>query len=759
MVLTAWIAFPALCALLSVGCGLLLQRLSAAALGGALVAPLGLAAIVVVTRAATVSDTTAEMATPLVILLAVLGFYLARDRFRDWRGLDGWAVIAALVVFAIYAAPIILSGSASFAGYTILGDTAVHFTLIDRLATHGTDLAGLAPSSYRETLENYFGSGYPLGTHAALGAVRPLVFTDVAWLFQPFLAFIVAMLALTLVGLVRGVVGSGWRVAAVAAVAAQPALVYAYALQGSIKEVATLWLVPLIAATVAGLTAVPREPSTGDSEEPLGLAVRRLIPLAVASAAGLAAIGLAVAVWLGPMLLVALWLVARQRADLRRVAVLAATFAVVFVVVSIPTLVDAAKYLDVARDVVTAQQEVGNLAEPLPILEVAGIWLKGDYRYAPSSGVGIDKLELTYVLIGLAAAAALLGGFWLLRHRALGPLLFAASSLVALWYVTRTGSPWADAKALAIASPAVLLLAALGPVALEALGARIEATLLAFALVAGVLASNALAYHDVSLAPRDRLEELAKVGDRAAGQGPLLYTEFEEFGKHFLRDADPVGASEGFSVSGLSPELRTGGRPPFAQPVSARSLKSADLARFNMLVQRRSPYGERPPGDWTRIWTGRYYELWRNERRGMPARGLGGVACPAPPVLTAAGRPLPTGWTVTPDHPPLVQTVGQGIVTGTIGPRATGHYEVWIAGSFGRDVVVRIDGRDVGRVGDELSQPAGWVTLGTVALRRGRHRVEIVRGGGNLEPGNGDGPRKVGSVVLRPTGVAAQGGC
>lgn len=762
--LQAWVLFPLICAGLTLGCGLLVDRVAGQAVPAALVMPLGLGTIIVAGRLVTETDATAELASPLVVVLALAGFWLGRERLRLPTSAGRWALGAALAVFVVYAAPTVLNGSASFAGYTILGDTAVHFTLVDRLATHGSDLSGLAPSSYRETLVNYLGAGYPLGTHAALGALRPLAFADVAWLFQPFLAFMAAMLALTLIGLLRGFVRSGWRVAAVAFVAAQPALAYAYALQGSVKEIATLWLVPLIAATVAGLRE-ERWPGTGAESRPgdresLLASAGRLLPLLVASAAGLAAIGPAVAVWLGPMLLVALWLVARwQPRDWGRLAGLAAVFAVALAVISIPTLTDARKYVDVAGDVVTAQEEVGNLAHPLPLIEVAGIWLEGDYRFTPTDGAGIDKLELTYLLIGLAAVAALLGTAWLLRRRALGPLLFAVSSLIALWYVTRTGSPWADGKALAIASPAVLLLAALGPVALEALGARLEAMLLALAIAAGVLASNALAYHDVSLAPRDRLEELAEVGDRAAGQGPLLYTEFEEFGKHFLREADPVGASEGFAVPGLSPELRKGGRPPFAQPVSARSLKPADLARFSMLVQRRSPYGERPPGDWERIWTGDYYELWRNRARGRAATGLGPVACPAPPVLMAAYRPLPAGWTATSDRPPLVQTVGQGTVRGTIGPRATGRYEVWLSGSFGRDVVVRIDGREVGRIGDELAQPAGWVQLGAVALRRGRHDVELVRGGGNLEPGNGDGPRKLGSLVLRPVGLAAEDGC
>ena len=99
----------------------------------------------------------------------------------------------------------------------------------------------------------------------------------------------------------RDLVQSAWRRAAVATIAAQPALVYAYALQGSIKELATLWLVPLLAALVATLAALPKLAGASFRYGP-----RQLLPLAIVSAAGIAAIGAAVAPWLAPVLLVAL---------------------------------------------------------------------------------------------------------------------------------------------------------------------------------------------------------------------------------------------------------------------------------------------------------------------------------------------------------------------------------------------------------------------------------------------------------------------
>ena len=722
LLLQAWLWFPAVLALLSLGLGLLVERVGRAPLPGALLIPVGLAAIFVIARAAVTLDATAELATPLVVLGAVAGLVLGRRRIWPSR-LEPWTAAAALVVFALFAAPVVLSGSATFAGYTILGDTAVHFVLVDRIATHGTSLAGLDPSSYRTTLEAYFNSGYPLGAHAALAAVRPLAFTDVAWVFQPFLACIAAALALTLAGMLENIVASPWRRAAIAALASQPALVYAFAMQGSVKELATLWLVALFTA----------------------LAVqRRVAALAVAAAAGVAAIGLAVAAWLAPVLLVGLWLVARTPPrDAGRVARIAVAFALGLFLLSLPTLLDLGDYLDVTQSVVTSQQELGNLFAPLKLIQVAGIWLDGDYRAVPAGGL---RLDTTHVLIAVGLASGAAGIVWLVRRRAIGPLLFLAVSMIALVYVTRRGSPWADAKALAIASPAVLLMAAFGPLALDELGARIPAAILAVVIAGGVLVSNGLIYHEVSLAPRERLAELQDVADRTAGQGPLLYTEFEEFAKHFLRDSDPVGATEALTVPGLTPINSDGTPPRFGYPAEVAALRPEDVRRFRTIVLRREPLAEPPPPPFRLDWSGTYYEVWSREdggrARAAPRRGA--------VELQTAEQPLPAGWTRRTDDPALVQTVGPGTIGGQVQVKRPGAYEVWLRGSFGRAVDVVVDGRRAGSARDELAQPANWLELGSLELSAGPHQVELVRGGGSLAPGNGDGPRTLGELVLSP---------
>ena len=58
-------------------------------------------------------------------------------------------------------------------------------------------LAGLPLSTYWATLSYSLARGYPLGSLLPWGVGRALVGQDLLWLFQPYLAFMAAMLALS----------------------------------------------------------------------------------------------------------------------------------------------------------------------------------------------------------------------------------------------------------------------------------------------------------------------------------------------------------------------------------------------------------------------------------------------------------------------------------------------------------------------------------------------------------------------------------
>src|SRR5688572_14078205 len=165
--LVAWVVFPTVLAVLSLGCGLLLERASGVRLSGPLLVPAGLAVVIVAASFATMDDATAELAAPLVVALAVAGYGLSLP-LRAHR-LDLWWLGSALAVFAAFAAPVVASGDPTFAGYIKLDDTSTWLAFTDYVMERGTDVAGLAPSTYEATLAANLSTGYPVGSQLPLG--------------------------------------------------------------------------------------------------------------------------------------------------------------------------------------------------------------------------------------------------------------------------------------------------------------------------------------------------------------------------------------------------------------------------------------------------------------------------------------------------------------------------------------------------------------------------------------------------------------
>ena len=599
-----WILLPLVLGALALGCGLLLETIAGRRLSGVLLAPAGLALMVVAAQAAVANDQTAELATPLVIVLAVTGFALGIP--GRGRSVDPWALGAAVGVYAIFAAPVVFSGEATFAGYIKLDDTATWLALTDRVMDHGRSLAGLGPSTYEVTLQSYLTNGYPVGSFLPLGIAHTLTDQDSAWLFQPYIAFLAAMMALALYALAASVVRSPWLRAVVAFLAAQPAILFGYSLWGGVKEVAGAWILVTVAALL-----VPVVPSVKERLE-----LRALIAPAVACAATLAILSVAGAAWLAPSLLLALGILIVTR-GVREVIVPVVAFTVLGAILSIPPLLYASAFLDVGNQVLRSESELGNLIEPLRGLQVLGIWPVGDFRFDPAN------LDATYVLLGVLVVAGLAGLVFASLRQAWGPLLYFAGAAFGVLVATQLGSPWVDGKAMTTAAPAFVLLGLLGAGTLferSALELRVVGGLAVVAIAGGVLWSNALAYREVTLAPRDRLAELEDIGKRIAGEGPTLMTDYEPYGvRHFLRDAEPEGASE-FRRRQI----------PLDDGSILDKLEVADIDEFQLpailvyrsLVLRRSATASRPPSVYRLVSRGRHYELWqRNEVAGQPPGG------------------------------------------------------------------------------------------------------------------------------------------
>jgi energy-converting hydrogenase Eha subunit E len=754
-VILAWVLFPLVFVAVCGGLGLLVERASGGVLPGVLILPLGAAALITASQLTTFFDWTAELTTPFVVVLSLAGFVLGYARLRGFA-LDWWAAAAAFGVFAILAAPVILSGQATFAGYTVLGDTSIQMIGADQLPETGRDFDSLAPSSYEMSLVRYYDdSAYPSGGPTALATLRSLVFDDVAWIYQPFLACLVAMLALALYSL-AGIVISWPLLRGLAAfVAAQPALVVGYAFQGSIKEVGIVFVVTLIGALVSPFAGFPAE------------GYRRGVPIVVAGASAIALVGPAAAVWLVPFA-VGLIVIALRRAPHGRKALAGveiAAMGVLLAVLAYPSLLQLGSFLG-ADTFLTSPQEFGNLLGPLKTIQMFGIWFEGDYRMPPLG----SSLTWTDALIGVVIASLVLGLLWAIRRReARLLLLFLGVSVLAWAYVMWKGSPWADGKALMIVSPAVMLAAMLGPAAFSAWGRRLEALILAGVIAGGVLVSSAFAYHDVSLAPRDRLAELAQIGKDVDGRGPTLYTEFEEFGKHFLRDGAPEGSSEGWQRR-YAP-LRNGQYVRQGYTYDLDEFPLDYVRYYRTIVVRKSPVSSRPPSNYRLILSTKYYDVWQrgpNDERSVLAhmplgsrwqRGgrapceevmrLAGVArraggdlayVPAPRsfAIFPAKSAFPPGWFVDPTEGFVLRPRGPGKVEdSTVVSAPPGTYDLWIEGSFGRGYDVWLDGRRVGHLERQLNGRDLFGHVTSLYLQPGQHTVTLFRGGGSLEPGDG----------------------
>lgn len=731
----AWIAFPLVLLALCGGLGLLVDVLAGRRLPGVLIAPVGLAALILVGQFTTLSDSTAELTVPLLLVLAITGAGLS----LPWRfgRPDGWPVAVAVAVFVVFGAPILLSGEPTFPGFIKLDDTATWFALTDRVMEHGRSLEGLGPSTYRATLDFNLADGYPVGVFIPFGSAQKLIGVDLAWVFQPYVSFLAAILALSLWQIVGGVLRRPGLRAFATFIAAQPALLFGYALWGGVKEVAAAAFIALAAALAP---AAVRAGATRQDATLLALPAAALV--GVLSAGGM--------IWLAPMLAL-LAVIAWLRLGPLPAAWQALAFVVPLAVLVIPVV--SSGLVPPTSSPLTDPNAEGNLRGPLNALQVLGVWPAGDFRFDP------DGTVVTVVLIALTIVAALAGlwAAWSGRRRD-ATLALYATSLLAGAAIVLIGSPWAGAKALATASPVALALAITG--ALAALRVdRFVGGALIVVVAGGVLWSGVVAYGGVSLAPYEQLRELEQIGEEYAGQGPALMTEYSPYGaRHFLRELDGEAASE---LRERTVPLRGGGVVDKGYAVDTDELDLNGLLEYRTLVLRRSPARSRPPSPYRLVWEGETYEVWQRPEtlaeellEHLPLGGeYDASAVPeCAEVLALAARADGRGEgdarLLAARHAPAYDATDGSLEV----PRA-GHYAAWLLGSVRGLDQLYVDGRKIGATRHQINNEGGYIYMGETQLSAGKHEAELSFGGADLHPGSGGFPRpQTGPLLFAPAG-------
>jgi hypothetical protein len=771
--LLAWVIFPAVMAVLCLGAGLAVRRAcGAGAFSALLILPVGLAALVVLGGFLCYFSALAPLAGPACAVLGVGGLLLGWRPLRAFLSRsavarNSWAVAAALGAGGVIAAPVVLSGRPGFTGYAHIVDTSYQFDLAAHFAHSGRSVPIGTSSAYQTVLHKYLGTGYPGGGQWTLGALSNLMPVDLSWLYQPFLAFVAAMSALSLYCLLGRFLDSRrWR-AVGAFVAAQPNILVAYAYTGGIKELCTSSFLLLSAALLA--EAPPRlHPG------------RRLLAVPIAVAAAVASFSLTVLPWVGVLgagICVSALVLHRQR-----LATLAggAQMAAVTFVLSLPTLAAALKLLPTVKG--SGPVDLGNLAAPVPAITTAGVWITGDYRFPAYAHKGPSEALAVVVLIlaaiGLATA---------IRRRALAVGWLGVAGAVSLYYVAHRYGPWIQFKADCVTASIALLLAFAGAGALMRNLRRSDPLLYlgavpAAAIAGAVLAGNALAYHDVTLAPYARLHNLEYIGSRFAGQGPTLTPDFEEYSEYYLRDDNQTSTVNGPTL-GLRPEVNRATEPGGILAYDLNEYQLSWLESFRTIVMRRNPLASRPPSNYRLVYLSRYYAVWQRDRPAttvdshLPLSGTAGernaaFCAKVSGSARQAGRSAEIAYTLAP-HGYVQVGASNMIVSGSLqaaggvllanGPGravreqpipSSGRYDLYLSGSFGRPVNVSIDGRHVATAAYQISYPGQWLLLGSQSLSAGVHQIKITVGGTSLHAGNGPGidplNRAVGPLVITP---------
>jgi hypothetical protein len=366
--------------------------------------------------------------------------------------------VAALAAVAA-SLPFLVEGRFGILGTGLNPDMSQHLFATDRLA-HGEG-------------GRLLDQGYPLGPHALVVAVSKGTGASLVHVFGGLTLAVSVAAALAPLALLAPL--AAWRRVVGALVVGMAYMTSSYLIQGAFKET-------MQALFVLGFAIGLHELAAGGLTGGRGPRRRSLaaVPLAALAVGSVYAYSFPGLLWLagaaGLWGVVELGIAARRdsrqaAAALARAALPAATVALLALVLA--TAPEMGRLIQFAgfETFDPSGPGLGNLFNPISPLEALGIWPSGDFRLDP--GDGAMPAAGFYLGEALAVAALAYGLVWWLRRgeRAVPAALAVAAALFA--YAHFWGTPYQAAKAIAIASPLAVLLAAralLDPAPLVELG-------------------------------------------------------------------------------------------------------------------------------------------------------------------------------------------------------------------------------------------------------------------------------------------------
>ena len=482
----------------------------------------------------------------IAVGLALVGCLVVFGRTRAPAGaFRVGAIIVVVGAVLVAAIPFATSGRVGILGQGLVNDDmASHLLFTEWVSSH----AGPTPDLIKD--------GYPLGPHAIVAATAKVSGASLIEGFAGLTGAIAVLLALTAYGALRGV--RGWLRVPAAVLAASPYLAAAYLAQGAFKE-------PLLGLALLGFAlALPplhgvwsgrTSRSTPLSEHSGTFA----IPLGVIAAGTIYNYSFPGLAWLLGTAVIWMLVIALRERD-QAASVLAGLRLRERFRGARPALL-----LGIGIPVIAALPEVfrlasfssfkafnpsgtgptvgfGNLRQQLNPLEAFGIWPSGEFRITPANST---TPEIAFYLGGLLALAAFAWGLAraLSRRESALPSALIASALCYLAALA-VGTPYTQAKALAIAAPLVMLITLRGLVSADAIEGEESAVpeggagrwpprmlrpfvpvavpLLTVAFVAAAAFSTLLPLRQAAVGPDYHLQEMLQMRPIVDGQNVLF---------------------------------------------------------------------------------------------------------------------------------------------------------------------------------------------------------------------------------------------
>ncbi len=401
--------------------------------------------------------------------IALVGCFVVFGRTRAPAGaVRIGAIVVVIGAALVVAIPFATSGRVGILGQGLVNDDmASHLLFTEWISSH----AGPTPDLIK--------GGYPLGPHAIVAATSKVSGASLIEGFAGLTGAIAVLLALTAYGALGGI--RGWLRVPAAVLAATPYLAAAYLAQGAFKE-------PLLALALLGFTlGLPTLRAVwslrGDSNG-YHPGTKGAIPLGMIAAGTIYNYSFPGLAWLLGAALVWMLVIAIRERDA------AASFVAGLRLRERLRGARGAIWLGIAIPVIAALPEIfrlasfsnfkafspsgtgptvgfGNLRQPLNPLEVFGVWPSGEFRITPANSTTPEVAFYLGALLALVAFAWGLGRALSRRESALPSALLAATLLYLASLAL--GTPYTQAKALAIAAPLIMLVALRGLLSADAL--------------------------------------------------------------------------------------------------------------------------------------------------------------------------------------------------------------------------------------------------------------------------------------------------